>query len=323
MPTPKTHLDILDNITAPRIARPRRLSLTARTHFERVRTIFEDENIVGAGIARKVIEDRRTPELGIIFYVREKLSPSNLRPGQLLPPVIAAANGKAIFTDVVEIGDIVPQLNVQQLPLQSGFSIGHPAIAAGTLGAVVRSGGKQFLLSNAHVLANSGLGAPGDAIVYPGPEDGGVDPANVVARLRAFTKFAVGQTFTNKVDAALAEIDPAVLQIDPLIPGASMPLKVAAPKRDMRVMKRGRTTGDTESVVRDADFRILVRYAGVGTVGFTGQVLCETYTGPGDSGAIVVAKKTGKIVGLHFAGSSRGSVFTPIKTVMQALQFTF
>ena len=97
----------------------------------------------------------------------------------------------------------------------------------------------------------------------------------------------------------------------------------------MRVIKRGRTTGDTESVVRDTDFRIMIQYPGVGTVGFTGQVKCDRYTDGGDLGSIVVDKASGAIVGLHCAGAPDlpglpgTSVFTPIRTVMDALRFKF
>lgn len=326
MATPKMLLDILDRVTAPEIAAPEALSLTAEKHYERVRTIFEDENIVGAGVAKKITGDERTDDLGIVFYVRRKIPTADLKPDQLLPPVIAARNGRAVYTDVIEIGDIVPQNapNIQTAPIQSGFSVGYKDEATGTLGAIVRKQGKQYLLSNAHVFADSGLGHVGDPIIFPGPDDGGADPANLVAKLSAFTPFAVGETFTNRVDAALAELEPAAIaHLDMTILAAATPLKVATPLRDMKVTKRGRTTGDTSSVVRDVDFRILVRYEGVGVVGFTGQVLCDTYTAGGDSGSIVVDQDSGAIVGLHFAGSSRGSVFTPIRTVMEALKFKF
>ena len=324
MATPKSLLDILDCITAPEMAEPQTLALATRQHYQRVRTIFEDQNIVGAGIARKVTGNERTDELGIVFYVRQKVPAANLQAGQILPPVMAAANGKAVFTDVVEIGDIVPQANIKASPLQSGFSVGHQEVTAGTLGAVVRKGRKRFILSNSHVLANSGLGAIGDAILYPGVADGGKAPGNVVAKLSGFAPFRPGDSFTNTVDAALAEIDRSRLNdIDEEIWGAATPRKVALPERDMAVRKRGRTSGDSQSIVRDVDFRVLVRYEGVGTVGFTGQVLCDTYTSPGDSGSVVVASDSGAIVGLHFAGSPQGSVFTPIRTVMGALKFTF
>ena len=91
----------------------------------------------------------------------------------------------------------------------------------------------------------------------------------------------------------------------------------------MTVVKRGRTSGDTASTVEDVNFRAIIEYEGVAKVGFLDQALCRRYTSPGDSGAIVVDKKSGKIVGLHFAGASGGSVFNPIGPVMKALKFKF
>jgi hypothetical protein len=326
MATPKTLLALLNQVTTPELGEPESLAPTTRQHYDRVRTIFADDNIIGAGIARKVLGQKRTDDLGLVFYVRKKVAVADLRPEQLLPPVMAAPNGRAVYTDVIELGDVVPQAdpNIQRKPLQSGFSVGHKDITAGTLGAIVRKGGKRFLLSNSHVLANSGLGAVGDAILYPGKEDGGQAPADIVAKLSAFQPFAVGPTFTNTVDAALAEVDEERLAgIDEDIWSATTPLRTAVPQREMVVRKRGRTSGDTQSVVRDADFRILLRYEGIGAVGFTGQVLCDTYTQPGDSGSLIVAGDTGAIVGLHFAGSASGSVFTPIQAIMAALDLKF
>ena len=75
-------------------------------------------------------------------------------------------------------------------------------------------------------------------------------------------------------------------------------------------------------------FRLLlfveVRY-GVGFVGFIDQVLYTRCTDGGDSGSLVIDKKSGKAVGLHFSGSApegenRGSsIFNPIQDVLKAL----
>jgi hypothetical protein len=64
-------------------------------------------------------------------------------------------------------------------------------------------------------------------------------------------------------------------------------------------------------------------YTGVGEVGFLEQVLCSRYSKPGDSGSIVVDKKSKSIVGLHFAGANGGSVFNPIADVIEGLGFRF
>lgn len=328
--TPAYLKQALEMVTAPQIAVAEALAPVERRHVERVRSIFEDPNIVGAGIAEKIIDGKRTDTLSLVFYVREKLPKAKLDPENLLPPVVAGRNGRAVFTDVSEIGDVVPQVaalaepNARPRPIASGFSIGHVDTTAGTLGALVKKGRKTFALSNSHVLAQSGLAKPGDIVVYPGPADDGTADTDKIATLAAFTPFTGTLEFLNEADAALAELlADHVADIDPNIPGAKLPLRVASPERGMVVIKRGRTSGDTESVVRDTDFSTQVVYDGVGRIGFTRQVLCDTYTMGGDSGALVIAKESGAIVGLHFAGSPKGSVFTPIQTVMAALKFRF
>ncbi len=100
-----------------------------------------------------------------------------------------------------------------------------------------------------------------------------------------------------------------------------MPLTIGAPRRDMVVTKRGRTTGVTKGKIIDTDFRFILNYGGVGKVGFTKQVLCERYTDGGDSGSLVVdTEDFGKVVGLHFAGANGGSVFNPIQSVVKDIK---
>ena len=58
----------------------------------------------------------------------------------------------------------------RQRPAPMGFSVGHPAITAGSIGArVVDPSGNVYVLSNNHVLANSNDATIGDAALQPGP----------------------------------------------------------------------------------------------------------------------------------------------------------
>jgi hypothetical protein len=51
----------------------------------------------------------------------------------------------------------------RQRPAPLGFSVGHPSITAGTIGArVVDASGNRYVLSNNHVLAASNAGSVGD-----------------------------------------------------------------------------------------------------------------------------------------------------------------
>lgn len=325
--TPKALVQALELVTKRKadIASIEALGVAESRHITRVRSVFDDPNVIGAGIAQKETEGAILDDLSICFYVKKKVAKSKLDPKHILPQVIASPTGAAIFTDVVALGTIRAQVNKKNNPVVSGFSVGHVDISAGTIGAIVRRGKKRYLLSNSHVLANSGIGEKGDDIVYPGVTDGGKMPANHVAKLSRFVAFKQTEAFENEMDAALAEVLKGRLDdLDLKIKGANTPLRTIAPKRGMRVIKRGRTTGDTASVVRDTNFSVIVDYGDdVGRLGFRNQVLCGAYTERGDSGSLIIEKESGAIVGLHFCGSPQGGVFTPIKTVMEALKFKF
>jgi hypothetical protein len=328
--TPKPLLDCLNLVTASRVSRAAlgsgAVGRARALHVNRVRDIFEDRNIVAVGISEKVTDKGLTGVLSLCFYVEKKVSKRLIRAGNLVPAVMASSDGTAVFTDVKPIGRVRPDFPVKRKasPVQSGFSVGHVDATAGTIGAIVRKGKKFFVLSNSHVLAGAGLARLNDSILYPGPRDGGKLAKNIVGTLARFARFKVGGQFVNHVDAALCAIDAERLDdLDLSIHGLTgLPTTIKA-KRGMVVMKRGRTTGETEGVVEDVNFRVVIDYPGVGPVGFHDQVLCSRYSKPGDSGSIVVDKASRRVVGLHFAGASGGSVFNPIVQVTKALGFTF
>jgi hypothetical protein len=119
------------------------------------------------------------------------MSKGRLRAGKLIPPVIASSDGTAVFTDVKPLGRVRPEVQKKVTPIQSGFSVAHKDVTAGTVGAVVKKLDKLFILSNSHVLADSGLAKLKDEILYPGPADGGTLPKHLVGTLARFVKFKV------------------------------------------------------------------------------------------------------------------------------------
>lgn len=141
-----------------------------------------------------------------------------------------------------------------------------------------------------------------------------------MGQLARFKKFVTGGPFVNRVDSAVATpLAARVKEVTPAIKGLGVPRGTTVAKRGMQVVKVGRTTGKTVGKVVDVNFRFVLNYPGVGPVGFRDQVLCTRYTKPGDSGALVLDRKTIKAVGLHFAGAKGGSVFNPIGDVLKAL----
>src|SRR5688572_18852107 len=95
-------------------------------------------------------------------------------------------------------------------PAPLGYSVGHPAITAGTIGARVRDAlGRVYILSNNHVIANSNGATIGDPAYQPGPFDGGT-AADQIATLSDFQVITFGGA-SNTMDAAIALSSVAVL----------------------------------------------------------------------------------------------------------------
>src|SRR3989449_1180431 len=92
----------------------------------------------------------------------------------------------------------------RQRPAPMGFSVGHPAITAGTIGARVRDAlGRVYILSNNHVLANSNDANIGDPQYQPGPFDGGT-AADQIATLTDFQTITFTSSANNTMDAGIA-----------------------------------------------------------------------------------------------------------------------
>ena len=319
-PTMVRVLDLLTNAPKSRIES---LGGGATDHAKSLRRIIAKPNVVGVGISEKISKKKRTGKLAVTFYVEKKVPMKKLRAADMIPPTVpeALSGPQAIPTDVIVIGRLKPEINAGRKPVQPGNSIGHTKITAGTFGALVTKGGALHLLSNSHVLARSGRAKTGDVIVYPGPDDGGASPADQVATLAGFKAFVTGGDFVNRADCALAKpVAARVADLVSTIKGLGVPKGTIKPVRDMKVVKVGRTSNKTTGTVRDTHFRFAVDYDDLGkSVGFLDQVLCTRYSRPGDSGSLVLDQKTGKAVGLHFAGANGGSVFSPIDTVLAEL----
>jgi hypothetical protein len=287
-------------------------------HLVELRTIFNDRNIVGLGISEKMTSKKRAGELSLCFYVREKKPKNRLRSHKLIPPVISLG-GKPIFTDVYQIGRLKALTNAQMDPIEGGFSVGNDRnVNAGTVGAIVRSAGTRYILSNAHVLSPQGQGIPGTInATYPAFAD--TDGMRRVGVLRFIANL---KSNGNSADAALAEINDG-FNIDTSIFGATQPYTVGEAEEQMAVIGRGRTTTTIRGNVKDANFAGPAHFPGLGSVQFVDQVLCVGSCDKGDSGALLTAQSTGQILGLLVAGSEDEFMFTPIKAARAALGVNF
>lgn len=225
----------------------------------------------------------------------------------------------------------------------------------GTLGALLNgSDGKQYLLSNNHVLAESDQAQVGDSIIQPGLIDTGCTPVeqnggeSPVGVLSSYVPLNSAQT---NVDAAIARVtsgavnpNGSILQIGApgagpngtlgSAPPASMTETVTADNvNGLQVVKSGRTTGLTCSTVDGLDALVIVPYFTdcaesnpYYTKSYSGQILVSgnNFTDSGDSGALVMDASNAEPVGLFYASATDAngngfSVLNPIQDVLGAL----
>lgn len=309
--------------------------------------LFGKPNVVATGVGFKVSEGVRTATLSIVCSVVEKRPLAALSAREVVPRDIAG-----IPTDVVATG-VLRTLNAPTArfrPAPGGVSVGHRDITAGTLGCLVRRNGDVFILSNNHVLANSNFAHAGDAILQPGPVDGGRDPEDRIATLESFVPVITAeeqsecafansvahvanaaarllgsdarlraistQAVDNLVDAAIARpVSPEVVSEGIL--GVGTITGVSRAMLGMSLIKSGRTTGVTTGEIEQVDVTADVQY-GQRVARFTDQVMAGAMSQGGDSGSAVLDSEH-RIVGLLFAGSDTTTVINRIEHVFAAL----
>ena len=305
-------------------------------------------NVVATGIGYKVTGGEQTPTLSVICSVIEKIGLTALPSRDRVPETV-----DGIPTDVIETGRIraLQSHTDRHRPAPGGVSIGHRDITAGTLGCLVRKNGQIFILSNNHVLANSNEASPGDAILQPGPHDGGRYPDDHIADLTEFVPLSfIGspsncpaargtaaflngvagmlgsdvhllaisqQAGENLVDAAIArplndeDVSAEILEIGPIQGTVNAELGMA-------IKKSGRTTGFTTGELQQVDVTVNVQY-GAGRIALFGdQVMAGPMSQGGDSGSAVLDENNRRM-GLLFAGSESTTIINRIEHVFSAL----
>ena len=295
-------------------------------------------NVVAVGIGFKTTGGVRTDEISIVVSVAKKLPLVQLPEQARVPRALAG-----VPTDVVETGPIFAQQDPTQKmrPARPGISIGHYQITAGTLGCLVQREGQVYILSNNHVLANSNNGKIGDAILQPGPHDGGTladqigtleqfvpvsfgvlgggcSPFAFLMRLLGMAKPMVNEPGNNTVDCALAKpLSPDL--VNPDILNIGIPTGAAAATLGTPVQKMGRTTGLTTDQITQIDVTATVNYGGTNIAVFKNQLGAGPMSQGGDSGSAVLDMNK-QVVGLLFAGSTNTTIINPIQFVLDALQ---
>jgi hypothetical protein len=303
-------------------------------------------NVVGLGVGVKWKDGKPTGDPALVVLVTQKLAKDALTKADLVPSKM-----QEMQTDVLAIGypfagGEVPQVGIQTLarrarPAKGGYSVGHKNITAGTISTCVYDilpGGsisppvhgigippKFYILSNNHVLANSNAGLIGDAVLQPGPYDGGVDPTDRIATLSRFIPITfqppvpVAQ-HNNVVDCAVAEGQFHDLDREIYWTG---PVRGWRQKKDVKVgmlvKKTGRTTNFTTGRITAINATVDVGYGGGKVARFKDQIVTTSISAPGDSGSLVLTLDS-IAVGLLFAGSPVATILNQIENVRGLLR---
>ena len=315
--------------------------------------LLKKKNVVLVARGKKIVGGVTTDTDAIIVGVRKKITPRSKAAAQLGIDNLVPISIDGVETDVIEVGEIralAVNRTKKWRPAPGGVSIGHFAITAGTLGAVVKKQGIRHILSNNHILANCNNCEEYDPILQPGPYDGATN-ADIIGNLSAFIKinFTCDETtcpvtrlcawcfnglaksfhrhsrlrtysaVTNKVDCAIArplideDISDEILEI-----GVPAGFNLGELQVGQVVKKSGRTTGLNQGAIVGLDGVVSVSYGDGKTAIFEDQVLTTPIAQGGDSGSVIVNEQN-QIIGLLFAGSDSVAIFNRIGNVIDQL----
>lgn len=299
-------------------------------------------NVVGMGYGVKWSNGEPTGKPALLALVSQKVDKEELGPNDLIPKkigdmqtdVLAIGQPFASQAEPIEVG--IELLARRARPASGGYSVGHRNITAGTIGTCVYDmvgtpgnpvGMPQhyYILSNNHVLANSNNATPGDAILQPGPFDGGTDPSDRIAHLSRFIPITFDPPVNralhrNLVDAAVAEGQFHDLKREIHWVGH---LRGWRPRAQVTVgtvlQKTGRTTNYTTGRITAVNATVDVNYGGGRVARFRDQIITTAMSSGGDSGSLV-ADRDNFAVGLLFAGSPQVTILNQIQHVRALLR---
>lgn len=258
----------------------------------------------------------------LISQLRE-VDAGGLGPAQDLPPPTAAGPAHA----------------GRARPATGGDSVGHHRGGAGTLGCLVldrHDRGRLCILSDYSALClGQARPRPGDAVLQPGPADGGSRARDLIATLLRWT------SVRDEAGAAKANLSAAVAlvrqpdDVSAEIRGRGIPRGVRSPREGQSVCLVGRTTRLAQGTILrtgveeeipcpHAQFVSGSRRGSGDGAGFLPALfgdLIETTAmiEQGDCGAVLLDQDN-YAIGLAFAGSQEISLFLPMEKVLDALE---
>jgi hypothetical protein len=208
-------------------------------------------------------------------------------------------------------------------PVPIGVSTGNNSeCASGTIGCRVIVNGNYYMLTNNHVAARENAASPGESMVQPGRYDVSCanNAADIMATLTTFKPMVFSTSASNTIDAAICETSAAELGKSTPSNGYGTPSSTTVtPALNMKVLKYGRTTGQTKGTITAINATVNIGYSS-GTARFVGQFVVQarkTFSRGGDSGSLIVTDDSNlNPCGLLFAGSSTTTICNPISLVL-------
>lgn len=290
-------------------------------------------NVVGVGLGHKITDGQMSDTPSVMVLVSQKMPDGLLDTRDKVTKTIESKP-----TDVLEVGHLLAGKGAQAEPLRAvdaqtlakrvrpvrpGYSVGHPKVTAGTIGAgcydlspLPGVPPRYYILSNNHVLANSNDASIGDPVYQPGVYDGG-GPADAIGRLARYVPITFDGS-CNYVDAAIAEVPFDTIDRD--IYWSGHPTTAAAAATVGQYLKKtGRTTHFTTGQVTALNATVNVGYGAGKVAKFCNQIVTTNMSAGGDSGSLVLDWEN-RPIGLLFAGSSVATILNPIATVQLALK---
>lgn len=283
-------------------------------------------HVVGTGIGKKRIGGQKTDETSLVVFVDRKRPETELAENERVPRTVNLDDGTT-STDVQQVGDVTTQAMVDPVDRQSertdryrpapaGVSVAHPSVSAGTLGstALETADGETVVLTNAHVAAPQEEASEGDALLQPGPADGGSE-GDDIGSLSDWSEISPDEP--NTTDSALVSITPDDIESEILGIGSLTGFGEPDIEGNEEYVKSGRTTGVTSGDLRSRDARIRVGGYYDERVVFEGVDVFGPMSAGGDSGSLIgIEDGEGfTATNLLFAGSDQSTIAVPMPAV--------
>ena len=286
--------------------------------------------MVGVAVGNKDINNIDTNVVSIKVYVKNKMSKEAIIKKYGVDGIIPRTVD-SVRTDVVHVGNIEAQAYTNKIrPIAPGYSVGHPAITAGTIGGFFKdSDDDVVILGNNHVLANVNNCNICDLCVQPGPLDmppspfiGWIRPVIALEYIGHLKRFVRLEANGNVQDSAIVKVHPDLINNSGFIvsypDGIESTGNPTDPVLGMNVIKFGRTTEMTTGTVTALNGTFSVNFGAYGTKAFNDCVVLTPMSAGGDSGSVIMRNEAGQDrvdVGLLFAGSPTVTLCNRITTV--------